>query len=141
MGGNLQEYGVSWCDFTGNPVLVLVEGILGIAFWLRIAKIVEPVLGHSKAVNTIANHTYGIMTHHIMGFMIVKTGFAVIAKYTPLFQDFDFYVYKNFIWYYYLPAGASQTTILYIVLAVIFSIAVDKAAKAAVAALKHKWRI
>lgn len=50
---------------SGNPLLPLITSLTGIAFWLKIAKTVTPLLGHNKLVNFISDHTFWIMTHHI----------------------------------------------------------------------------
>ena len=83
-----------------------VVGVLGIAFWLRMAKILEPALGRSKWVNLIADNTYTIMINQILGFMVAKTVFAVMNKYMGIFSGFDWGLYKADygylygIWYY-----------------------------------------
>lgn len=66
--GKLPVYIPSWCSaFPEGPVLPIVEGCLGIAFWLRIAKIMEPILGHNKLVLIISNNTFAIMIHQFLG--------------------------------------------------------------------------
>ena len=59
------------------------------------------------------------MTHHLMALMIVKTILAVIAKFTPLFSDFQFDLYKTEIWYYYLPFHSAHFRLVYLSLAII----------------------
>ena len=114
---------ISWCNnFTSNPLSPFVVGFLGIAFWLRIAKILEPAIGKNKYVNIVADNTYTIMINHLLGFMIIKTLFACISKYSIYFNDFNMYEYKINIWYYYLPHNLSQMLILYLVAGIIFPI-------------------
>ena len=117
---------ISWCnDFTSNPLSPFVVGFLGIAFWLRIAKILEPVVGRNKYINIIADNTYSIMINQFLGFMIVKTLFAFISKYSGYFNNFDMYKYKTDIWYYYIPHNLSQLLILYLIAGIIFPIIVQ----------------
>lgn len=60
--GKAPVYTASWCnDFSEGPVMPIIIGYLGIAFWLRIATIVEPVIGRNKYINLIADNTYSIM--------------------------------------------------------------------------------
>lgn len=117
------EYSLAFCSGFDNiwvePYLV---GFLGIAFWLRIARILEPVIGRSKGINIIADNAYAIMIHQLLGFMIVKTVFALVSKYTILCQDFDWVSYKTQIWNYYRPAGINQVTILYTVAGIVVPI-------------------
>jgi len=110
------NYIPSWCNtFTDGPFMPFVAGILGLAFWLRICKILEPAIGKNKYIHLIADNTYAIMIHQFLGFMAVKTVFALFSKFTPFFGDFDMGSYKGEIWYYYLPGGLEQMHILYFV--------------------------
>ena len=51
---------------------------MGIAFWLRMAKILEPSLGKGRWLNAIADNSYSIMVNQYLGFMVVKAGFAFV---------------------------------------------------------------
>jgi len=107
-------YRPSWCDnFTEGPFLPYIVGFLGIAFWLRIARILEPSIGKSRTVQLIADNTFSIMIHQFLGFMIVKMFFAMLQNQT-LFADFDINGFKTDIWYYYIPGGMSQMLIVYL---------------------------
>ena len=109
------SYTPSYCNnFVDGPILPFVVGFLAVFFWLRVSKLLEAVVGRSKVINLIADNSYSIMVHQFMGFMIVKTFFAVIHKFTPYFSDFDWQKYKTDIWYYYLPYGIDQTKIIYL---------------------------
>lgn len=120
-------YTASWCnDFTEGPIMPVIIGYLGIAFWLRIAVILEPVIGKSKYINLIADNTYPIMMNQFIGFMIVKTIFALFNRYTLLFEDFDWMNYKSDIWYYYIPGGLAHTLILYATAGIVVPIMIQK---------------
>lgn len=118
-GGTL-TYSQAWCSFTNFDAWPYVVGFLGIAFWLRIAKILEPVIGKSKCVNLIADNTFSIMVNQFLGFMLVKALFAIGAN--TVFWDFDLTAYHNDIWYYYIPIGLQQTRIIYVFVAIAFGI-------------------
>lgn len=125
-GENL-GYTPSWCDdFSEGPIMPVVIGFLGIAVWMRIASLMEPVLGKSKGINLIADNTYSIMMNQFVGFMIVKTAYAFIAKLHIGFEDFDWVSYKSDIWWYYVPKGIDQTLIIYAVVGIVFPIFVQK---------------
>ena len=112
--GKLPAYSQAWCSkFPEGPILPIVEGCLGIAFWLRVAKVAEPILGRNKIVLLIANNTFSIMIHHFLGFMFVKTVFALLYR-KGYCADFNWEAYKSDIWYHYFPKGMEQTGILYI---------------------------
>lgn len=111
--GGVLEYSIAWCKLQFEPWPYVVS-VIGIAFWLRVARILEPVCGRSRIVNLIADNTFSIMTHQFIGFLLVKTMFAIGYRFTTtLFQDFDWTAYHTNIWYYYFPGGLKQVGILY----------------------------
>ena len=113
--GFAPSYAAAWCaDFVNGPVMPIIVGFTGIAFWLRVSKILEPAVGRSRVINTIADNAYSIMIHQIIGFMALKTVFALLCKYTPFFHGFDFVRYKTDIWYYYFPKEVPHTAVLYL---------------------------
>ena len=119
----MPAYTPSWCnDFTEGPAMPIIIGILGIAFWLRIATIAEPVMGKNKNVNLIADNTYSIMMNQFLGFMLVKTVYAVFNKFTLWFADFDWIKYKTDIWWYYMPFNIEHTLILYTIAGIVLPI-------------------
>lgn len=104
-----------WCTgFANGPVIPYVTIVSGIAFWLRIAKVLEPVLGESRSVRYLGQNTYAVMMHHVMAFMLVKTVIAVIAAQTGQCADFDFGAYYTNIDYYYLVRGAEHFKMVYL---------------------------
>lgn len=125
--GKMPTYTPSWCnDFTEGPVMPIVIGCLGIALWIRIAAILEPVIGRSKWINLIADNSYSIMMNQFLGFMIVKTIYAIISLFYTGFADFDWTGYKTNIWWYYVPKGLGHTLIIYVVVGIAFPIAIQK---------------
>lgn len=125
------HYTPSWCDdFTEGPVLPFVVGFLGIAFWLRVAKLLEPAIGKSRYIHLIADNTYSIMINQFLGFMLVKAVLALIYQVTPWCRGFDMTAFKSSIWYFYLPRSMNQFRIVYvaagIVVPVVMQTAVNK---------------
>ena len=113
----------SWAKFyTSNVIKPFYTCMLGIAFWLRISKILTPAIGNSRTINLLANNTYTIMINHLAGFMILKSVFAILSKYTKYCSNFDLVSYKTNIWYFYLPHNLSQFLVLYVITGIIFSI-------------------
>lgn len=125
--GRSLSYAPSWCTFKENAFMPLIVGILGIAVWVRIAGILEPVLGKNRLVNLIADNTYSIMINQFMGFMIVKGVYAMICRFTPYLQDFDMNAFRSDIWYCYLPKGMGQMGIFYMLAGLFIPIGIQAA--------------
>lgn len=124
--GQPVSYSIVWCNnFTHNIFMPFIIGITGIAFWLRIGRILIPVLKNSKCLKIITDNSYSIMANQILGFMFVKTVFAILSQYTTLCNGFDMTQYKTNIWYFYLPKGIPQWEILYIIAGIIVPIIIQ----------------
>lgn len=138
----MPAYTPSWChNFTEGPIMPIIVGYLGIAFWLRIAIIVEPVIGKSKYINLIANNTYSIMINQFLGFMIVKSVYALFNKFIFVFGDFDWKSYRTNIWWYYLPGGVEHTAILYVIVGIVFPIIVQKFINVLINSIRNSQRM
>lgn len=118
-------YSSVWCTgFANGPVIPYVTVVSGVAFWLRVAKILTPALGGSgKAVSKnpaggffsyLGRNTYAVMMHHIMAFMLVKMVLAGIAARTGYLADFDFIEFHENIDYYYLVKGSEAFKMVYL---------------------------
>lgn len=109
------EYTPSKCSgFENGCIIPFVTAITDIAFWLRISKLLTPVVKNWKFVNLIADNTYSIMIHQLLGFMAVKWIFYVLSFIPNLFNDFDVSKMHSSIWYYYLPNGQKLYAIVYL---------------------------
>lgn len=120
--GSMPTVSPSWAKFGTNLINPFIIGILGIAFWLRIAKILEPALGKNKYVNLIADNTYSIMINHFLGMMLIKSIFAYLSIHTSLCEGFKMHLFKTNVYYYYLPHNLRQMSIVYLVFGIVFSI-------------------
>lgn len=115
--GKNPVYTPGWCnDFTDGPLMPLLIGLLGIAFWLRAAELLEPMIGRKRWLNRIAGSTYSIMMNQFLGFMLVKSLFAAGSRFTEALSSFDWGRYKTDIWYFYRPASGLglDSSILYL---------------------------
>lgn len=109
------EYTPSKClRFENGCIIPFVTAITGIAFWLRVSKLLTPVVKSWKFVNLIADNTYSIMIHQMLGFMVVKWIFYAMSFIPDLFNDFDASKMRSSIWYYYLPNGQKLYAIVYL---------------------------
>ena len=101
-------YVISWCWFYSGRFVPFAATLLGIAFWLRVSKLLAPALANSKTMNYFASNTFSVMAHQFIAFMLVKAIFAALAL-TGLIHDFDFSAFTSDIWYYYVPSCLLQS--------------------------------
>ncbi len=120
-------YSSVWCaGFANGPVIPYVTAITGIAFWLRAARLLVPVLGADKRVTYLAKNTYAVMMHHVMVFMLIKMFLAGIAANTGCFADFDFDRFHYDIDYYYLVNGSEAFKMVYLILGITLPLMLQK---------------
>ncbi|MGN1180874.1 MAG: acyltransferase family protein [Suilimivivens sp.] len=112
--GGLAFSAVWVSSFANGPVVPYLTVITGIAFWLRIAKIMNQIPYLSGKMVTIGRNTFSIMMHHIFAFFLVKTVFYALHVLTPLCQEFDTSMYFSEINFVYLPGGAEAAKWIYL---------------------------
>ena len=113
-------------NFKNGIIIPYVTSITGIAFWLRISRLLTPVIKNWSFVRLISDNTYSIMIHHMLGYMSVKWTFYLFSLLTPWFTDFNPQSMRTSIWYYYLPKGLQQYGILYLAGGIFLPIAIKK---------------
>lgn len=91
--------------FAEGGVVPFLVGFVGIAFWLRVAKLLEHSLGRDRLLNAIADNSYAIMVNQFLGFFLLNTGFALLRSVTGLAQAFDLAEYHSNVVYFYTPGG------------------------------------
>lgn len=111
---NLEYTPSSMTKFTNGVVIPYVTSITGISFWLRISRLLTPIVKNWKFIRLISDNTYSIMIHQMIGYMSVKWIFYLLSILTPLFADFNAFSMRTNIWYYYLPNGLQQYGMLYL---------------------------
>ena len=94
--------------FAHSIFLPYLTTITGIAFWLRIAKELTPILSKSRFVIYLGTHTFDVMMHHLMGFFLTNCVFALLSRIHERFQDFDFTLFTSDIYYVFLPDGMPE---------------------------------
>lgn len=113
-------YSSVWCTgFANGPVIPYVTAVTGIAFWLRVARILTPSFERCEMVMYLGKNTYCIMMHHVLAFGIVKMVLAQLAHYAGWFPDFDWGQYYGNIDYFYLPRGAESFKMVYLLAGVL----------------------
>ncbi len=103
-----------------------IAGFLGIAFWLRVSKILIPILQSNQYVMKISKNTFSIMMHHLAGFFLLNTIFNFINIYIRNLPSFDYVEYINNIWYRYLPRGIENFNLVYGIFGILFSLYVNR---------------
>ena len=108
-------FGSVWCTgFANGPVIPYVTSVSGIAFWLRIARVITPLAGENGALRFLGRNTYAVMMHHVAVFMLIKAVIAGLASSAGLCADFDFAQFHTNIDYIYLVRGAEHFKMVYL---------------------------
>lgn len=124
--GDAFAYTPSKCDNFDNAVTPILIGILGIAFWVRCAKLLVPVVGDSKIVRLVADNTYSIMMHHFLGLFLIKCFFAVIRYYGIACSSFNLDLFRTTPLYVYIPFGIHAFAVFMVLGSMGFSIVFGK---------------
>lgn len=105
--------------FLLTPIIVSVTGIL---FWMKISEVLVPVLGKSKMINYMSNHTYDIMLHHLLWIFILN---AIIGKISILcgMNGFSIDFFRHNIYYFYIPR-TEQVLLIYATVSVVMPLIV-----------------
>ena len=101
-------------DFANGPVIPFVTALTGIAFWLRIARILTPLLENSRVVRTLSESGFWIMANHFLGFFLLNAAYYGVFSRTSLFADFPASDFHSTVWCFYFPFGSRATAILYL---------------------------
>lgn len=110
--GGTREYVICWCNNFDNVYRIFIVGTIGILFWLRISRIITPILSKSNLVMKISRNTYDIVIHHIMGCFVLNYIYYLLSSF--VFKDFDILQFRSNATYLYLPKGINNFLILYV---------------------------
>lgn len=104
--GHVPLYTFSRCDnFNDGLLTPFITGAIGVAFWLRCARLLEPTFARDRWVNAVADNSFSVMMNHFLGFMLVKAGFALLQRFTSRCESFDLARFKSDLVYFYTPGG------------------------------------
>lgn len=101
-------------SFANGPLIPYITIITGIAFWLRIARIISRIPYLCRKMVYIGRNTFGIMMHHVACFMLVKGVFYLFSIWTPFCAEFDAEMFFNEINFVYLPGGSEAGKWIYL---------------------------
>lgn len=117
----------AWCNgFLNGPVIPYVTAVTGIAFWLRVSRILTPALSKSRFWNDFGAHTFAVMMHQVMAFLAVKSVFFLLHTAAGWFADFDINAYLTDVYYMYLPGGLTQFKMLYVIAGICLPLLLQK---------------
>jgi hypothetical protein len=125
-GSNL-TYVCSWCKFPDGVFYTYAGTITGIAFLLRLSKLMAPVIGDSKLVRSIGDNSFSIMCHHLLGFFLLSALFVAISRNTSLFPGVDYAEFGSSIYYQYYPKHIKAFAVFYVAWGICFSLLVHAA--------------
>jgi len=108
------------CDAFG----VYFGGALAIAFYLRIARLLAPLMQRSRLALYASRHTFDIMMHHFMGFFALNSVFLVLNALEIGATDFSVKSMRTLVDYNYAPGGRSEWNVLYLLAGVLFSLGI-----------------
>lgn len=126
----------SWLDTVNAPApAIYAISLLAVLFWLRVARVLSPLLVRSRPLQYIANHTFDIMMHHFAGFMLAKALFlpfisapaaqfpsAAAAPLAPRADAAALARIKSDIWYYPFPESGETSAWLYIAISIVIAL-------------------
>lgn len=92
-------------DYAG--IYLILVGLLGILFWLKISQLLVPAIENSKIINFISNHTFEIMINHII-FMWFVNLILVALSGSFEFVNFDIQRAINDPWYRWTDSNWCQ---------------------------------
>lgn len=111
-------------SFANGPLIPYLTVMTGIAFWLRIARIMTGIPYLSGKMVYIGRKTYAIMMHHVASFMLVKGVFYLCHLYTRFCSEFDREMFFGEIGFVYLVGGSEASKWLYLFVGIGFPMAV-----------------
>lgn len=112
--GGLAFSAVWVSSFANGPIVPYLTIVTGIAFWLRVARVIQNMPYLAGKMIYIGRNTYSIMMHHVACFMLVKGFFYLCSLYTPLCSEFDREMFFGEIGFVYLAGGAEASKWIYL---------------------------
>ena len=120
-------FGAVWVgSFANGPVVPYLTVITGIAFWLRMAKMIDFIPYASEKLVYIGRNTYSIMMHHAAVFMLVKSIFYMCSCLTGWCAEFDRVRFFSDIEYFYLVGGTEASKWIYLLAGIIVPVFIKK---------------
>lgn len=118
-------YLLSNCTYFGCGAFGIYAGaLLAIAFYLRIARLLSPLMEKSRLALYASRHTFDIMMHHYMGFFAVNCVFLAFNALGLGTADFSVHSFRTVQAYNYAPQGRPEWNVLYLLAGLALPLAV-----------------
>lgn len=118
---NNLAYLLSNCTYFGCGAFgVYASALLAIAFYLRIARLLAPLMEKSRFALAVSRHTFDIMMHHYMGFFALNSVFLIMNKFSIGAADFSVKSFRTLQGYCYAPGNRSEWDVLYLLAGLAF---------------------
>ena len=108
------------CDAFG----VYFGGALAIAFYLRIARMIAPLMKKSPLALYASRHTFDIMMHHFMAFFAVNSVFLIINALGIGAADFSVKSMRTIAEYNYAPGKRPEWNVLYLLAGILLPLGI-----------------
>ena len=132
-------YLLSNCTYFGCGAFGVYAGaLLAIAFYLRIARLIAPLMERSRVALYASRHTFDIMMHHYMGFFALNGVFLVLNALGLGAADFSVRSFRTVQAYCYAPQNRPEWNVLYLLAGVGLSLIVAFLGEKAKSLLKKK---
>ena len=105
--------------FFGNPIMQYIVAINGIAFWLRIAKIITPIVNEESYLLKLGRNSFTIMMHHIAIIYILEIILYYFNKVTGVLGDIDINTIKTSAGSWYILNGNQHFLLFYLIMTLI----------------------
>lgn len=89
--------------YPSKIILPYITSMTGIMFWLRISKILAPLLTKSRYIQYLGENTWTVMAHHQFVFFLINFGIFSLLPYLNL-RGFSIDKFQHNAWYGYHPA-------------------------------------
>ena len=118
-------YIISSCTyFVCGPFGVYSGALLCISFFLRIARLIAPLMEKSRLALYASRHTFDIMMHHFMGFFALNSFFLVLNALGVSAADFSVRSFRTVYNYNYSPYDRSEWNVLYLLAGLLLPLAI-----------------
>lgn len=102
-------------SFANGPFVPYLTVMTGIAFWLRISRILAKFPGISDGLVRIGRNTFSVMMHHIFVFFLFNTVFYFLSQLTSFCSEFDKNMYFADVNYVYMASVSEAGKWLYLI--------------------------
>ena len=127
--GNNRIYSLARC--TGFPgfLMTYIVSFNGIAFWLRVSKLLEPSAVRGGLIEYLGRHTLPVVLHHMPVLFAINSLYAQCASTGRIFGNFDTGEYHSDIYYTYYPREMHQLRIIYIICMILVPLGAERIAE------------